>query len=58
MGRVPLEAAWIATVVIDVSIIHGFQRQEEKIHVMSRDTRKGISALRWGNPLALKYVTF
>src|SRR5262249_30035930 len=30
MGRVPLEAAWISTFVIGVSIIHGFERQGEK----------------------------
>jgi hypothetical protein len=58
MGRVPLEAAWIATVVIGVPIIHVFEREEEKIHGMGRGTRKDTSSPRWGDPLVLKYATF
>src|SRR5262249_5411819 len=44
MGRVPLEAAWIATVVIGVPIIHGFERQGEKIHAISRGMRKDTTS--------------
>jgi hypothetical protein len=58
MGRVPLEAAWIATYVISVPIIYVFQREGEKIHGIGRGTRKGTSALSWGDLLALKYATF
>jgi len=58
MGRVPLEAAWIATVVIGVPIIQVFEREREKIHSMGRGTRKDTSSPRWGDPLVLKYATF
>src|SRR5215475_4066424 len=58
MERVPLEAAWIATVVIGVPIIHGFQRQGEKIYVMNRGTRKDTSSPIWEDMLAFKYATF
>src|SRR5215510_15410393 len=58
MGRVPLEAAWIATVVIGVPIIQGFEREREKIHRMGRGTRKDTSSPRCGDLLAFKYATF
>src|SRR5262245_16493497 len=44
MGRVPLEAAWRATVVIGVPIIQVFEREREKIHRMGRGTRKDTSS--------------
>src|SRR5262249_12264168 len=58
MERVPLEAAWIATVVIGVLIIHVFERQGEKIHIMSRSRRKDTSSPRDGDVLVSKYATF
>lgn len=58
MGRVPLEAAWIATFVIGVPIIHGFERQEEKIHAISRGMRKDTTSPRCGDRLTFKYATF
>src|SRR5215471_11944848 len=58
MGRVPLEAAWRATVVIGVPIIHGFESQGEKIHSMERGTRKDTLSPRCGDLLAFKYATF
>jgi hypothetical protein len=58
MGRVPLEATWVATVVISVPIIHVFQREWEKIHGLGRGTRKYTSAQRAGDLLALQYATF
>jgi len=58
MRRVPLEAAWIATVVIGVPIIHVFEREREKIHSMGRGTRKDTSSPRWGDLLASQYATF
>ena len=58
MGRVPLEAAWISTVVIGVPIIHVFEREGEKIHVRGRDTMKDTSSPRCGDLLAFKCATF
>jgi len=58
MGRVPLEAAWITTVVISVPIIHVFEREREKIHSMGRGTSKDTSSPRWGDQLSFKYATF
>jgi hypothetical protein len=58
MRRVPLEAAWRATVVIDVPIIHVFEREREKIHGLGRGTRKGASSQRCGDLLTFKYETF
>jgi hypothetical protein len=58
MGRVPLEAAWIATVVIGVPIIHIFEREGEKIHGMGRGMRKDTSSPRCGDLPAFKYATF
>jgi len=55
---VPLEAAWIATFVIGVPIIHVFQRQGEKIHGRGRGRRKDPLPPRDGDVLAFKYATF
>src|SRR5215510_16339602 len=58
MGRIPLEAAWIATVVIGVPIIHVFEREREKIHGMGRGTRKDTASARCGDQLTFKYAIF
>jgi hypothetical protein len=58
MERVPLEAAWRATVVIGVPIIHVFEREEEKIHALGRDMRKDTSSPRCGDRLTFKYGIF
>src|SRR5262249_2024898 len=57
MGKVPLEAAWRATVVIGVPIIPVFEREREKIHSMGRGTSKDTSSPRCGVLLACKYAT-
>jgi len=41
-----------------VPIIHGYQRQGEKIRVMSRGTMKDTSSPRGGNLLVFRYATF
>jgi hypothetical protein len=53
MGRVPLEVAWRATVVIGVSIIHVFEREREKIHSMGRGMSKEYLVTEMGRPARL-----